>query len=347
MADRLHNFIASDADAGVRLDEFLAARLGELSRMRIARLVAEGACLVNGDVSVSGRRVSAGDRVAIDAYDAAPTAMNPEAIPLDVLFEDEHILVICKPSGMLVHPTRSVKSGTLANALAYHLNRDRIEQAKIACAAPEINDGGRPPFEEFSSGPMRRPGIIHRLDRATSGLLVTAKEPRSHSVLARHFRKKLIEKRYLALLDGVVENDTRLIEAPIGRVEDSKPYWRVLENGKAAETRLKVLERFAAATLVELEPVTGRTNQLRIHCALIGHSVLADEVYGPLLESTDNAPPRLFLHACRLAFHHPASGEWMEVTAPLPSELQTFLNQVRGVTPDLRAGREPDELPRS
>ncbi len=329
--NQLRTFTASASDAGSRLDEFLAARLGELSRMRIARLVALGVCSVNGAVSVSGSRVAAGDEVRIDLYDAAPTAMNPEAIPLEIAFEDEHILVVSKPSGMLVHPTRSVKSGTLANALAYHLNVARVDDSKLDDDASPCGPGL--PTAQSDSGErtdIKRPGIVHRLDRATSGLLVIAKEPKAHSVLSRHFQKRLIEKRYLALLAGVIAADSELISAPIGRVEDVRPYWRVVEGGKAAETRLNVLERFTAATLVELEPVTGRTNQLRIHCSWIGHAVLGDEVYASKkLAGPSLGPSRLFLHAWRLAFHHPSTGAWMEFKSPLPQELDSFLEGCR------------------
>jgi 23S rRNA pseudouridine1911/1915/1917 synthase len=191
--------------------------------------------------------------------------------------------------------------------------------------------------------------MVHRLDRATSGLIVIAKNSRALTVLSRHFRKRLVEKRDLALVRGNVEEEAGSISAPIGRDADQRPRWRVMESGKSAETRFKVLERTGRATLLELEPVTGRTNQLRIHCAHIGHPIVGDEMHGNCqsriadCESEDTSPRiedqsvirdsqstiRLCLHASRLAFHHPAGGEWMEFTSPLPVGVIRIIDQFR------------------
>ena len=160
-----------------------------------------------------------------------------------------------------------------------------------------------------------RPGIVHRLDRDTSGLMVVAKTQRALSILSRHFNRRLVRKRYIALVEGRILADEGAISAPIGRDPDHKPHWRVMDDGKAAETRFRVLERRGDITMVELEPVTGRTNQLRIHCAWAGHAILGDRLYS-------NAPAeRLCLHASELAFHHPAGGEWMEFHSPLPPDI--------------------------
>jgi len=339
-------------DAGQRLDEFFASRFGSLSRMRIANLIEAGACLVNGSVGRAGYRILTGDSVEVSFDDGAPTAMSPEPIPLEVIHEDEHVIVVVKPAGMLVHPTMSVKTGTLANALAYHLNKSRIDEGRWRME--DLALGSSKSFDPRSSilNPqiVIRPGMVHRLDRATSGLIVIAKNSRALTVLSRHFRKRLVEKRYLALVRGNVEEEAGSISAPIGRDADQRPRWRVMESGKSADTRFKVLERAGRATLLELEPVTGRTNQLRIHCAHIGHPIVGDEMHGNCesriadCESEDRSLRigdqseirdsqsafRLCLHASRLAFHHPAGGDWMEFTSPLPADIVETVESYRG-----------------
>ena len=330
-------------DAGRRLDEFFALRFGGLSRMRIANLIDAGACLVNGTVAKPGYHVLVGDAVDVTFDGGPPTSMSPEPITLEVIYEDAHVIVVAKPAGMLVHPTMSVKTGTLVNALAYHLNQSRIEEGGWTIEGP---GSGR--LAPGGPQPVTRPGMVHRLDRATSGLIVIAKTPRALTVLSRHFRKRLVGKRYLALVGGRIDQETGSIIAPIGRDADRRPRWRVMDGGRYAETRFKVLERMAQATLVELEPVTGRTNQLRIHCAHIGHPIVGDEMYwncesrmtnlGSSTEpqsvtqqssNTDTQIDRLCLHAARLEFHHPASGEWMEFTSLLPDGIIRIIDQYR------------------
>jgi 23S rRNA pseudouridine1911/1915/1917 synthase len=282
-------FVVDEGSNGLRLDEFLARRLSSLSRMGIASLLARDACALNGVAAHAGRRLSAGDVVEVALADETPNAMTPEPLPLDIVHEDEHLIVVVKPCGMLVHPTLGVKSGTLANALTYHLNQFRDPQFFI------------------------RPGIVHRLDRDTSGLLVVARTQAALSRLSQHFQRRLVEKRYLAVVRGSVEAEEQTINAPIGRDPEARPAWRVSEEGRHAETRLGVLGRKGGRTLVALEPVTGRTNQLRIHCAHAGHPIVGDRLYG----GDDYA--RLCLHASRLAFHHPETNEWMEFSSPLPA----------------------------
>jgi 23S rRNA pseudouridine1911/1915/1917 synthase len=326
-------------DAGRRIDEFFALRFGGLSRMRIANLIDAGACLVNGAVAKPGYHVIVGDAVDVSFEVGAPTSMSPEPIPLEVIYEDEHLIVVVKPAGMLVHPTVSVKTGTLANALAYHLNQSRIDDGGWTIEGP-----GSERLTPGDPQPVIRPGMVHRLDRATSGLIAVAKTPRTLTVLSRHFRKRLVEKRYLALVGGSIDQQTGTISAPIGRDADQRPRWRVTEDGRYAETRFKVLEQMAHATLVELEPVTGRTNQLRIHCAHIGHPIVGDEMYencesgienlklenqAQLAVRTPQYAMRLCLHASSLAFHHPVGGEWMEFTSPLPAEIIRIVDHYR------------------
>jgi 23S rRNA pseudouridine1911/1915/1917 synthase len=338
MPNSMYSFTIEPADARLRVDEFLALRFGLLSRIRIARLVAEGACRLNSEPAVAGQRVKIGDVVEFEVGDPGPSAMTPEAIPLQIVFEDDHVIVVDKPSGMLVHPTIGVKAGTMANAVTYHLNKSAL--GRHATVVGEVE--GDP--ARGITARLVRPGIVHRLDRATSGLMVIAKTQQALSVLSRHFRKRLIEKRYVALVLGDVSADSGSIQAPIGRDPDRRPHWWVTENGKPAETRYRVLERFTAATLMELEPVTGRTNQLRIHCAYAGHSIVGDEYYGgnAVTPSAGNSPieggaggplqsspGRLFLHAARLVFKHPRTGELMVFVSNLPGELEVFLRSLK------------------
>jgi 23S rRNA pseudouridine1911/1915/1917 synthase len=335
--------------AGERVDHFLAARVGRLSRLRLARLLRAGAGRVNGATARAGQLLRAGDLVELEAADDAPGAMTPEPLPLTVVYEDDELLVVDKPAGLLVHPTRGVKTGTLANALTYHLNRLRLAACGLRLGEEEAARSSEPTNPQAASRKPQflvRPGLVHRLDRATSGLLVVAKTQRALSILTRHFHARLVEKRYGALVWGRVAREELVLDAPIGRVGATRPQWRVAAAGKPARTILRVQERADAATLVELEPVTGRTNQLRIHCAHAGHPIIGDDWYGAAAAAREveaaaaggetdraagahaqsawpvaSAAPRLCLHAARLAFHHPTGGRWLEFVAPLPAEI--------------------------
>ena len=325
-------FKVNTDESGKRLDEFLALRMGSVSRMRIARLISSGLCQVNSEIKEAGIRVFAGDFVEVQYENAGPSAMTPEQVALNVIYEDDHIIVLVKPAGMLVHPTLGVKTGTLSNALAFHLNREFYSD--------RIQEDGPMPVDEASD--LVRPGIVHRLDRATSGLLAVAKTQHALSVLSRHFRKGLVKKRYLALVRGVFENVEGSIVAPIGRDPDRRPQWWVTDTGKPAETKWRVLGYKQDLTLVELEPVTGRTNQLRIHLAYIGRPILGDTFYGPpvafdLKEAGQSET--LLLHAWRLAFHHPETGEWHQFTSDPSDEMRSHLRAVGISEP------EPCDLP--
>jgi 23S rRNA pseudouridine1911/1915/1917 synthase len=360
-------FVIGEEGAGLRVDEFLATRFGSLTRMRIASLVSAGVCLVNQNTAQAGWRLAAGDRVEFAVAEGGPTAMDPEPVALEILYEDSHLAVVVKPAGLLVHPNKSVKHGTLANALAYHLNRDFYERSGLKTEAlssdpelftPPVALRAAPHGEAHS---LVRPGMVHRLDRATSGLMVIAKTAGALSTLSRHFHRRLVKKRYLAVVHGVLGEDAVTIKARIGRDPDREPHWWVTEGGKEAETRLLVRERLDQATMVEMEPITGRTNQLRIHCAYSGFPIIGDELYydcgmrdaecgfadldsviSPLSFQGRNSipksairiphpaiPQRLCLHAWRLAFHHPASGEWLEFTSPLPEDFASFIERLR------------------
>jgi 23S rRNA pseudouridine1911/1915/1917 synthase len=286
-----------------RLDEFLFDKLHMLSRMYLRELVRSSQVQVNGEFQNIGYRLRTNDYVEIEADLSRGTAMRPEAIPLEIVYEDEEIIVVNKAAGMLVHPTHREKNGTLLNALTHHINRSIYEGA-VPGQALEANTR------------IIRPGLVHRLDKETSGLIVIAKSLRSHRKLAAAFMKKRIEKRYLALVDGLVKLDEGVIDAPIGRFAELK-LWNVKANGKPSETRFRVRERFNDKTLLELEPVTGRTNQLRIHCAAIGHPITGDSERG------GSRHKRLCLHASRLAFEQPTQRNRLIFENFSPDEFST------------------------
>jgi 23S rRNA pseudouridine1911/1915/1917 synthase len=294
--DRLSFEFEAGADKP-RVDEFVATRLPKISLTRIRRLIAEGDVLVNGEKSLKGARLQPGDRVTVRIFSAEKSSATPEPIPIEILFEDEHIIVVNKPVGLLAHPSNTEKSGTLTNALAYH-------------------------FWQTAGEPIR-PGIVHRLDRNTSGVMVIAKTARAHRTLSKHFRERWVKKFYLALVSGRVEKDSGEIDAPIGSDPKVWPHWRVLqasEGGKPAQTVYRVKRRFAAHTLVELEPLTGRTHQLRIHCDLIGHPIVGDPTYASTVDpvTTEHRLKHHMLHAARLTFRHPATSKEMNLEAPMP-----------------------------
>ncbi len=311
--------------------------------MYLRGIVRDEKCEVNGRCENVGFRVRGGDFLEIALDPTRETSMRPENVPLDIVFEDEHLVVVNKPSGMLVHPTNRDKNGTLLNALAFHLNAEcgvrnssnaecgtrnaescprTVESHSGLESGESPNSAIRTPHSAFEDSALRtphsaiegsafiRPGLVHRLDKQTSGLIVVAKSVRTHRSLARQFQRKFVKKTYLALVDGTVEKDTGTIVAAIGRFADQKR-WDVKVGGKQAETRFQVLERRRDTTLLELEPVTGRTNQLRIHCASIGHPIVGDITRG------GSDFERLCLHAWKLAFRHPVTREDMEFQAPL------------------------------
>lgn len=244
-------------------------------------------CEVNGRLENVGYRVKHNDFIEIELDPMRQTAMLPQDIPLDVVFEDSDIIVVNKAAGMLVHPDNCDKSGTLLNALSFYLNHNK------------------------NNGETIRPGLVHRLDMQTSGLIVVSKNQRAHKKLMEWFRRKFMDKRYIALVDGVVTADEGVIDAPIGRYGDLK-HWDVKEDGKESETRFWVKKRNADTTLLELEPVTGRTNQLRIHCSHIGHPIVGDVKRG------GREFERLCLHASAIRFRHPSKGDDVSLTSPPP-----------------------------
>lgn len=261
-----------------RLDEYLFSRFGSLSKMYLRHIVKDEKCEVNGRWENVGYRLRPNDFIEIELDPSRETSMRPQPIALDVIYEDEVLLVVNKPAGMLVHPTNRNRSGTLLNGLSYYLNHERPDGETI------------------------RPGLIHRLDKQTSGLIVTSKDRKVHTKMMESFRQKFVEKRYVAVVEGIVENDNGIIDAPIGRFGELK-YWGVKEDGKSSETRYWVKERRDDITVLELQPVTGRTNQLRIHCEHIGHPIIGDTERG------GRSSERLRLHAYSMSFRHPRTKE--------------------------------------
>ncbi len=280
-----------------RLDDFLFDVVPDLSKMYLRELIKSGGCEVNGAFENAGFKLRANDFIELEADMTRGTAMRPEDLGVDVVFEDDQIIVVNKPSGMLVHPTHRDKNGTLLNALSFYLN-----------ARNESADAARS---------FLRPGLVHRLDKPTSGLMVVAKSSSAHRVLADHFKRKLVEKRYYALVEGVVAESNGVICERIGRFAEHK-HWGVKADGKYSETRFWTMKRFADTTLLELEPVTGRTNQLRIHCATAGHPIVGDVARG------GRPFARLGLHAYKLSFNHPKSGAALQFELPIPAEFNLF-----------------------
>jgi 23S rRNA pseudouridine1911/1915/1917 synthase len=302
--------------AGTRLDAFLAAHLGGVSRSAIQRAIESSDVTVNDRAVRPSYKVRANDEIQVDLPAPAPLEARPEAIPLDIVYEDDEIIVINKPAGMVVHPGAGVSSGTLANALVFHFNQ--LSQ---------------------SAGTLR-PGIVHRLDVGTSGLMVVAKTDRAHLNLAAQFEARRVRKSYLALVYGQVKDNAGKIDAPIGRDPRNrvKMAVRPAGQGRRALTLYRVIERLSEFTLLEVEIKTGRTHQIRVHLAHRGHPVSGDSTYdsgrannlrNPRLRSSIEKLNRPFLHAAQLSFNHPATGLSLNFTAPLPAELQEFLRTAR------------------
>ena len=363
-------FPAREPDSGERLDRFLAARIPELTRSRIQQLIEQGKAGIEAAEAVcngrpaalplkAGYRLRGSERVWIEPEPSPPLRAVPEAIPLEILYEDEDLVAINKPAGMVVHLGAGVRSGTLVNALLHHLQSlSRV-------------------------GGESRPGIVHRLDRHTSGVLLVAKNDFTHQSLAAQFAGRTVEKQYLALVHGTVQAERGEIAAPISRDRLRRARMttrrRLGPGVRAALSRYRVLRRFRGFTLLEVEILTGRTHQVRVHLASLGHPVVGDTLYGapgrlageilrgtadslaPLPEpalaraqgvrrksvksgksfaaaqdkSADSLSfptlPRNFLHAARIGFRHPRTGSLLEVRAPVPQELEDFLARVSSV----------------
>jgi 23S rRNA pseudouridine1911/1915/1917 synthase len=301
--------VVAGAEAGGRLDRFLAGRLPALSRTQVQALTRDGQVVVNGRPGRASQHVLAGDRIEVALPPASPVEgapPAPEAIPLRVVYEDGDLLVVDKAAGIVVHPAPGHPSGTLVNALLAH--------------TPELS----------RVGGEQRPGIVHRLDRDTSGLMVVAKHDQAQRLLARQLRQREMDKRYLALVDGAPGSESGSVEAPIGRhPRRTRPMAIVPEGegGRAALTHFAVLRHYGRHTLLECRPVTGRTHQIRVHLAAIGIPVVGDRVYGRRPPTIDL--DRHFLHAARLTFRLP-DGTRRTFEAPLPEDLAQTLRSLEG-----------------
>ncbi len=320
---QVREFVVTAAQAGVRLDAWLA-RVSGLSRARVQRLIADGQVLVGGHPQKARHRVRPGERILLRIPPAAPLRLAPEAIPLDILHEDEDLIVLNKPPGLVVHPGAGRSTGTLVHALLAHCG-----------TLPGI-------------GGVERPGIVHRLDRDTSGVLVVAKTEAAHRSLSRQFKARLVRKRYVALVHGELTREAGRIEAPIGRREHDRRRMGVrLQGGREARTVYRVLRRLPGMTVLRLDLETGRTHQIRVHLAHIGHPVVGDRVYGGRRErrrAASEAPraDRAMLHAWRLAFQHPRTGAWVEFTAPIPED---FLLLAGPAPVEVSSGQPADSSP--
>jgi 23S rRNA pseudouridine1911/1915/1917 synthase len=301
---------AGPEDRGLRLDIFLARHFEKLTRSQIQVLNRSGAIRINGRQDKAGYRIRGGESIEVDFQVLDATPFLSEQIPLQIYFEDGDLAVIEKPAGITVHPGAATRSGTLANALLFH-------------------------FKNLSDvGGEVRPGIVHRLDKKTSGLLLVAKNNVAHARLSDAFQGRRIQKTYLTLVHGRPRRDTAVIELSVGRHRTIRTKMAAgLTTGRAAYSEYKVLEIFRGFSLLEVQIKTGRTHQIRVHLSAIGHPVVGDDVYGERsykeFVRQFGALDRYFLHASALSFEHPSSRMPMQFHSPLPEELQKLLNRIK------------------
>jgi 23S rRNA pseudouridine1911/1915/1917 synthase len=310
--------VVGAADAGQRLDRWLARHLPEQSRVRLQGLIEAGRVTVSGQPRKAAYRVRAGERVAVELPPPEVQELRPEALPLEVVYEDDAVMVVNKPAGMVVHPGAGQAMGTLA--------------AAVLARAPET----------ATVGGQRRPGIVHRLDKGTSGLLVIAKTRVAYDSLVSQLAARTVSRRYLAVVHGVPARSEAVIDAPIGRHPRDRVRMAVrpVGRGKRAVTRYRVLERFPAvpAAYLEVRLETGRTHQIRVHLAAEGHPVLGDGVYRRRSVPLPDADPQgLALHAAELGFVHPVTGERVTLAVPLPHRMERLLSHLRDIQKPARA----------
>ncbi len=287
------------ADKNIRIDKYLMKELN-YSRSKIQRMIADNYILVNNREVKSSYILKNGDNIFINSNYTEEIDIIPEDIPLDIYYEDEYLLVVNKPSGMVVHPANGNYSHTLVNALMYHCN-------KLSDINGEI-----------------RPGIVHRIDALTSGLLLVAKNNEVHNSLAEQIKNKTVLRKYIALVEGVIKEDTATIDAPIGRSSKDRKKMAVTDiNSKDAITHLRVLERYSTSTLIECQLETGRTHQIRVHLSYINHPIVNDPIYGHkrLLDEEFGQ----MLHAETIGFIHPITKKYLEFTSPLPNRFKEIL----------------------
>lgn len=310
----VQNYLAEPRDTGERLDIFLARQMPDWSRSQILRLIRSGLVTVGGRVArKGGETVQAGSLVSVRA-EREELKVTPEALPLSIVFEDDDLLVVNKAAGMVVHVGAGAKSGTLVNALLHHVRT-------LSSAGGEL-----------------RPGIVHRLDKMTSGLVIVAKNDITHRRLGEQFKSRKVHKTYLLLVHGQVKSAEGEIRRSVGRDPIRRTRMRVEGmHAREALTRYKVVRKFPGFTLLEARPETGRTHQIRVHFASLGHPVVGDTTYGApaMLRGKGGEVPtlsRTFLHAAALEFSHPRTGQAVSLAAPLPPELQEFLDSLPELT---------------
>jgi len=303
--------VVNESHAGERLDAFLASQIEGWSRARLQRLIENEDVLVNGKIAKTSYKLREGDEIEVELVAAPADVFTPENIPLDIVYEDETLVVVNKPAGLVVHPAAGTPSGTLANALAYH-------------------------FQKLP-GTGVRPGIVHRLDRDTSGLLVVAKTDAALENLSDQFRDRTVYKSYVALVHGRVVSNSGKIDQPLARDPSNRTRMAVVRAGRNALTLYRVRRAFDRFTLLDVELKTGRTHQIRVHLAWLKHPVVGDETYGggrdntiqdPRLRARIRSLGRHFLHAEKLGFKHPKTGEFVKFESSLPPELEDFLTRI-------------------
>ena len=291
-----------------RLDKFLSAMLPDQSRSYLQKIIKDGNVLVNGEPKKSSYRLEDGDEVTADLPELKSPDIEPENIPLDILYEDDSILMVNKPKGMVVHPSAGHYTGTLVNAVLWH------------CQGQLSGING-----------VSRPGIVHRIDKDTTGVLVVCKNDAAHNAVAAQLKEHSITRKYRAIVHGVIKEDEGTVDAPIGRhPTERKKMASGVKNGKRAVTHYRVLERFQRYTYVECQLETGRTHQIRVHMASIHHPLLGDTVYGPAKDSHHLEGQTL--HAMVLGLSHPVTGEYLEVEAPLPEYFENLLKKFRAMS---------------
>jgi 23S rRNA pseudouridine1911/1915/1917 synthase len=295
--NQVYTFVVDEP--GARLDRYVVERCPELSRTQAQRLVAEGYVTVNDGVAKAGLKLSVGDRVTVSIPPPPPSPLSPEAIPLNIIYEDDDLLVVDKPAGLTIHPAPGHPGHTLVNAILSRL-----------ASLPDSGD--------------LRPGIVHRLDRDTSGVMVVAKKSTAQADLISQFKAHSVAKAYLVLVRGQLAPETGVIEAPIGRDPSDRKRMAVVAGGREARTGYQVVRYIGGYTLLEVRPETGRTHQIRVHLRAIGYPVVGDKVYG----AKSDLVSRQFMHACRLGFKLPATGQYKEFTSELPPDLARALENI-------------------
>lgn len=304
MDEKTIDLIVEQEAAGMRLDAYLREKTA-YSRSRIVALMEEGALLVDGvPETKAARKTEAGMKLTLFIPEVKPVSIVPQNIPIDILYQDEDVVLVNKPCGMVVHPAAGNEDRTLVNALLYHVH------------------------DLSGIGGEMRPGIVHRLDKDTSGLILIAKNDTAHTVLSEQFKQRTMEKHYRAVAYGLFSQDEGLIDAPLGRHPVDRKKMAVVADGKPSKTEWHVLERLQGATYLDVHLLTGRTHQIRVHMLSVGHPLLGDKIYAPNLKCAVRIP-RLMLHAYSLAFTHPRTGERLMFCAPLPDAFEQTLQKLR------------------